>query len=35
MIVINKAINIPCYSFLGKGLAYKKDYLALSRVAGG
>ena len=35
IIVVNKAINIRYYSFLGKGLACKKDCLALSRVAGG
>ena len=33
--VINKTINIACYSFLYKGLAREEDYLALPRVAGG
>ena len=33
--VVDKAIDIPCYSFPDEGLACKKDCLALSRVAGG
>ena len=35
IIVINIAINIPYYSFPGKGLAFKKNYLALFKIAGG
>ena len=33
--VVDKTINIACYSFLCEGLAREEDCLALPRVVGG